>query len=234
MASVFIYNILPLKTSRKKNMTIALAVAVAVGFLPAASAAIFTHSWDTVNDLMGMHGKFSADAIPSDEAVKFIADRYAGMATIGCGCGKENSTMEADSVHFATRIKAVNPAANVGMYYRSDMALELAQCSSHSAEWNSHPEWWLKDDKGNYIKEHGSTHVMDFSNPECADFFAGVYLSVLNVKLASGNPAVDYIYMDGAGCSDTEYRTGIGPTRSRAICGGKMAMIATPAETGKI
>jgi hypothetical protein len=112
------------------------------------------------------------------------------------------------------------------MYYRSDMALELAECSSHSAEWNSHPEWWLKDDNGTYIKDHGNTHMMDFSNPECANFFAGVYLSVLNVKLASGKPAVDYIYMDGAGCSDTEYQPGIGPTRSRAICGGKMAMIA--------
>ena len=53
-----------------------------------------------------------------------------------------------------------------------------------------------------------------------------VYLSVLNVKLTSGKPVIDYIYMDGAGCSKTEYQKGIGPVRSNAICSGKMAMIA--------
>jgi hypothetical protein len=83
----------------------------------------------------------------------------------------------------------------------------------------------LKDDKGNYIKEHGATHMMDFSNQACADFFASVYLSVLDVKLASGKPLVNYIYMDGAGCSKTEYQKGIGPARSDAICSGKLGMI---------
>jgi hypothetical protein len=106
------------------------------------------------------------------------------------------------------------------------MALELAQCSRNSSQWNAHPEWWLKDDKGAYIKEHGTTHMMDFGNPAVREFFAGVYLGVLDTKLASGKPVIDYIYMDGAGCSKTQYQPGIGPARSDAICSGKLAMIA--------
>ena len=51
------------------------------------------------------------------------------------------------------------------MYYRSDMALELAQCSTFSTVWNAHPEWWLKDDKGIPVKEHGSTPMMVTREP---------------------------------------------------------------------
>jgi len=204
-------------------------LALVIAAAAASRGTIFRHSWDTVNDVMGMHGKFtSGDAadFPTDETFAFIAKTYAGMATIGCGCGKGNATMEDTSVRAAGKIKALNPSANVGMYYRSDMALELATCSSHSKMWNSHPDWWLKDDKGSYIKEHGTSHMMDFSNLQCANFFASVYLTVLDAKLPSGKPAVDYIYMDGAGCSKTAYQPGIGPARSDAICTGKMAMIA--------
>jgi len=205
----------------------ATAILAAATIPATAHAAIFKHGWDRVGNVMGMHGKFgSADALPSDEQLGFIAKTYSGMATIGCGCGKTKATMEDASVQAATKLKGMNADGIVGMYYRSDMALELAHCSTYSAEWNAHPEWWLKDDSGKYIEEHGKTHMMDFSNQECADFFSSVYLYVLNKKLPSGKPAVDYIYMDGAGCDKTEYQPGIGPTRSEAICTGKMNMIS--------
>lgn len=197
------------------------AAAVAVS---AAPTPIFKHSWDTVGDLMGMHGKFKT--MPSDEQLAFIAKTYPGMATIGTGCSMGNVTMEDASIEAATAIKAVNADANVGMYYRSDMALELASCSNSMAEWNAHPEWFLKDDKGNVIKKNGKAHMMDFSQQACADFFASVYLYVLNKKLPSGKPVVDYIYMDGADCDKTQFQKGIGPARSNAICTGKLNMIA--------
>ena len=36
-----------------------------------------------------------------------------------------------------------------------------------------------------------------------------------------------YVYMDGAGCSETAYATGVGPARSKVVCRGKMGMIAS-------
>ena len=69
--------------------------------------------------------------------------------------------MEDATIAAGRKIKAANPEANVGMYYRSDMALELADCSPSSAAWNAHPEWWLKDDKGNYVTKNGKAHQFD-------------------------------------------------------------------------
>jgi hypothetical protein len=135
--------------------------------------------------------------------------------------------MEDATIAAGRKIKAANPEANVGMYYRSDMALELADCSPSSAAWNAHPEWWLKDDKGNYVTKNGKAHQFDFSNPACAAFFTSVYRYVLDKTLPSGKPVINYMYMDGAGCSKTEYAPGIGAARSDAICTGKMNMIAT-------
>ena len=122
-------------------------LATAVVSLPTTvGAAIYTHSWDTVSDVMGMHGKFNQDTFPSDDTLGFVAKNYPGMATIGTGCGKTtNTTMEDASIIAAKKIKAVNAKANVGMYFRSDEALELAQCSNHSNEWNSHPEVWEEE-----------------------------------------------------------------------------------------
>ena len=53
-----------------------------------------------------------------------------------------------------------------------------------------------------------------------------MYQYVLDAKLPSGKPVITYMYMDGAGCSNTAYFAGIGPARSEAICSGKMDMIA--------
>ena len=82
-----------------------VAIAAAV---PGASGKIFSHGWDTVSDVMGMHGKFGS-AYPTDKASAFIAGHYAGMATIGCGCEIANVTMEDASVKAARKIKAINP-----------------------------------------------------------------------------------------------------------------------------
>ena len=82
-------------------------VAAIAAAVPGASATIFSHGWDTVADVMGMHGKFSA--YPTDEASAFIAGHYPGMATIGCGCEIANVTMEDASVKAARKIKAINP-----------------------------------------------------------------------------------------------------------------------------
>jgi hypothetical protein len=54
----------------------------------ATGATIYRHSWDTVGDVMGMHGKFSSpDSQPSAASIKFAADHY-GMVTTGGSCPK--------------------------------------------------------------------------------------------------------------------------------------------------
>ena len=73
-------------------------------------------------------------------------------------------------------MKAANPKVLIGMYWRSDFALELAECSSFSGEWNAHSdEWRLRNDSGAIIE---SKEYIDYSNPAAREFFARVLVNV--------------------------------------------------------
>jgi len=198
----------------------------AASCLPSAAhgTAIYRHGWATVADVMGMHGKFkSADALPSDAAVAFVAEHY-GMVTTGSGCPKtSHMTLEDATLSVAARIKAINPQVKVGMYWRTGMDKEIAQCSNASAALKAHGTGlFLRDDKGTLV----SPDALDYSNKDARAFFADVLLNVVKQTLSSGQPAVDYVYLDGAGGSATQFAPGIGPARSVLLLADKMAWLA--------
>ena len=98
------------------------------------------------------------------------------------------------------------------MYWRTDFALELAQCNDHSAEWNAHADkWTLKSDNGPPL----SKAYIDYSNPDAAAFFAKVLLDTL----ADGT--LDYVYCDGAGTTFGTHFDGVSPQRTLAIMTAK-------------
>lgn len=79
----------------------------------AAGASVFRHKWDTVADLMGMHGQ-GGSAVPS--SIEFAANHY-GMITTAAPCDSEGAaTIEDGTLAVARKLKAVKPAALVGMY----------------------------------------------------------------------------------------------------------------------
>ena len=78
-----------------------------------------------------------ADAI---EGGRWASHHYAQITT-GTGCagwvdGTPGHTIEDAVRAVGAAVKKENPAALVGMYWRTDFALELAECSDFSAEWN--------------------------------------------------------------------------------------------------
>ena len=96
--------------------------------LAANAAKPFVHSWDTVGAVLGMHGAFGHNT-PTDADVEFIANNYA-VVTMAGGCNSSSPVTQEDaSLSVARRIKEVNPNVTVGMYFRSDFAMELADCS---------------------------------------------------------------------------------------------------------
>jgi hypothetical protein len=188
---------------------------IALLLLPSVSGTPFTHSWDTVRDVLGMHGKFkSIDAYPPKEAIEYVAKNYPFITT-GSGCGK-SGTIEEGVVNVATQIKAINPKARVGMYYRSDFVMEIADCSGFAQEWKDHPEWYLKDDDGKVIK-HGSEFRIDYSNPDAAAFFAKVLFNVTTFLMPNGQPAVDFVYIDGDPSYSKPYDANISPERTQKL-----------------
>lgn len=172
-------------------------------------------SWDTVGDVMGMH----ADTCEATEAqIQFMAQHYRRITSANMCKRVGNATIEDATLVTATRLKAVNPSIRVGMYWRSDFALELAECSGFKNEWAAHPEWRLKDDAGKVIDRGGGIYFIDYLNPDAAAFFAKVLVNVSRSLLPSGAPVLDYIYIDGDPSESVKgLRPGVGPERSEQL-----------------
>ena len=122
---------------------------------PVLGAQPYTHGWATVGDMMAMHGKYSKMQRPLDADIQFVAEHYS-MITTGTGCAPNATmTIEESVLETAGRIKAAKPTVPVGMYWRTDFALELAACSGFADAWKSHPEYRLKDDAGGVVGKPG-------------------------------------------------------------------------------
>ena len=93
-------------------------------------ATVMKHKWDTVADLMGMHGQ---GGTATSEAINFAAKNY-GQITTAAPCEAQGPTMEDGTLQLARKLKAANPATLVGMYWRTDMVSEIAKCSNFTAE----------------------------------------------------------------------------------------------------
>jgi hypothetical protein len=204
-------------------MFLAMFLASLIGGVHAGTE-IYTHGWDTVHDVMGMHGKFgSADDLPSDASLKFVGANYP-FVTTGSGCAKKSKmSLEDASLYVAAKIKAANPKTKVGMYWRTDMAKEISQCSNFSSELKTHgTDWFLRDDN-NTLVQKGNDYIWDYSNKDGAAFFANAITNVVKQTLPSGAPAMDYIYLDGPGWGDIK---GISTARNAKLRAAKMAWLA--------
>ena len=163
----------------------------------AAAATIYRHQWGTVADVMGMHGQGAP--VPPSAAIDFAAQNYA-MITTAAQCvtagGGGAPTIEDGTLAVARSIKKVNPAAIVGMYWRTDMALEIALCSNFTAELKSHgDDYYLRDDHGNLALKHGDV-MWDYSNKEGVALFRRALVNVVK-QTEGGKPLIDYIFLDG-------------------------------------
>ena len=82
----------------------------------AAGAPVYTHTWDTVADMMAMHGQGANVSEPS--ILKFAATHY-GQITTAAPCSPseyaKGHTMEDLTLDVARGLKAANPATLVGM-----------------------------------------------------------------------------------------------------------------------
>ena len=179
---------------------------------------------------MAMHGKYSNMERPADADIEYVVKHYRGMITTGTGCAKGAAagTIEESVLETAARIKAINPKAVVGMYWRMDFALELAGCSGFAEEWKAHPEYRLKNDNGVVVGAPGH-YYYDYLNPAASGFFAKVLLNATTWTMPSGKPILDYIYCDGAGSWATPrpFAPGIGLARSQKLLEAKHAMLAS-------
>jgi hypothetical protein len=159
--------------------------------------------------------------VPPQKDIEFVSNNYP-LITTGTGCGglvNQSNTIEQAVLAVGARIKAVNSKAMVGMYWRSDFALELKTCSGFADEWNAHEAaWTVKADDGTTVP--GKAYI-NYSNPDAAAFFQKVLVNVTLAQTPAGAPIIDYIYIDGdpsmASCA-RGIRPGVSPERSLQLC----------------
>jgi hypothetical protein len=187
-----------------------------------AGASIFRHKWDTVSDVMGMHGQ-GGTALPS--SIGFAANHY-GMITTAAACDREAgaSTIEDGTLALARKIKAANPATLTGMYWRTDFVGEIASCSNFTAELRATGNSsFLRDDNGQLALEHGHSVMWDYSNTAGIALFARALVNVVNQTLSNGAPVLDYLFLDGP---DWQPLPNISAARNAALRAAKMAFFA--------
>ena len=187
----------------------------------ATAGTVFKHSWDTVADLMGMHGQ-GGSATPS--AIDFAAKNY-GMITTAAPCNAQE-TMEDGTLALARKLKAANPNALVGMYWRTDFIGEIATCSNFSAALKATGNSsYLRDDFGNFALEHGHNFMWDYSNKDGVALFARALVNVVNQTLNDDGktPVLDYLYLDGP---DWQPLANISAKRNSMLSAAKMAFFA--------
>ena len=158
----------------------------------AAGAPVYKHAWGTVADMMAMHGQGANVSEPS--ILKFAATHY-GQITTAAPCSEseyaKGHTMEDLTLDVARGLKAANPAALVGMYWRTDFIGEIASCSNFTAALKATGNSsYLRDDNGNLALEHGHSVMWDYSNKPGVALFAQALLNVVNQTLSDGKPVL--------------------------------------------
>ena len=204
-----------------------LLLAAAAGSAAAAAGApVYRHKWDTVADMMAMHGQ---GANVSERSILEFAATHYGQITTAAPCSEaeyaRGNTMEDLTLEVARGLKAANPDVLVGMYWRTDFVGEIATCSNFTAELaatgNSS---FLRDDNGNLALEHGHAVMWDYSNKPGVALFARALVNVVNQTLAgSGKPVLDYLYLDGP---DWQELPNISKARNAQLKADKMAFFA--------
>ena len=174
------------------------------GAMMTGAAPVYRHKWDTVADLMAMHGQSANVSEPS--ILEFAATHY-GQITTAAPCSKaeyeKGTTMEDRTLDVARGLKNANPEVLVGMYWRTDFVGEIASCSNFTAELEATGNSsFLRDDNGNLALEHGNAVMWDYSNKPGVALFARALVNAVSQTLPNGKPILDYLYLDGPDWQD--------------------------------
>lgn len=139
-------------------------------------------SWDTV-PVIGHFGK-SQDVLTDDE-IQFVADHYPLVVLEkGHGINTKGST-EAGTLHDAARLKKANPSIKVIFYWNAFIDYGGMYRPAVENTFDRHPEWALKDLKGNFVRVRGNKRY-DHSNAALRKWWTDVAADIVNTENIDG------------------------------------------------
>lgn len=153
-----------------------------------------------------------------------ILEKYRVVSLEKCTGISSNATTEDAIYSTAVKLKAIDPTIKIFFYLATDQ--QGLRCYAANAEFMKHPEWWLKDDHGNYVNT-SSGPLMDCSNSAAAAWWATIPLRGDGNGTYKGKPVselIDGVLADSGGYE--RYSNGnISVTRLEALEDAKFNMI---------
>eukprot|EP00039_Didymoeca_costata_P005394 m.81292 g.81292 ORF g.81292 m.81292 type:complete len:416 (-) comp12802_c0_seq4:27-1274(-) len=164
-------------------------------FLPSATGNSVSHDWGQLKTMMW--ADYRSPTLLNDSEASFLATHYAVLSLEKC-TGQSDGFHSEDGVYMtAKKLKAINPNLKVFFYW--GVELQGYQCSRTLQALNkTHPEYFLKDDHGNFVTIDGYPQL-DYRLQEARDFWTS---QPFNIG-PDAHLYIDGILADGAGPRDT-------------------------------
>eukprot|EP00041_Stephanoeca_diplocostata_P028183 m.789701 g.789701 ORF g.789701 m.789701 type:complete len:419 (+) comp23324_c0_seq11:324-1580(+) len=166
--------------------------------LTAEATAVLRHGWDTVADMVFMHG--GNKSVISRDALEFAASHYKMVAFSNCyGVDGGGTLQEEAALLSAQEMRKMNPDIKNVFYWKGDLYSQIKGCSTAGAEFVQHPEWILRDDHG---KEAGRGEI-NSRDPSFREFYINHIVTLFKSMDATNKskPLLDILYLDGLGDS---------------------------------
>ena len=168
-------------------------------------AALPQFSWDTLP--VFFHSANSTGQY-NDDALKVIAKFQ--MATIEKSMGYDVKDVddEDEMVLAMKAIKAVNP--KIGTYFYMNSHKDRLKMTRMAREFNKHPDYALRDEKGVKVKNNQGVYVFDVSKPEVRKWWLNICLNA--TKYANG----DGCYCDSSQRVNATFTPRLSPSKEKA------------------
>lgn len=168
---------------------LALAACAATTVTVAADTRPHLHDWSRAQTWV----EFSFSTRPTDAQIAFVANHY-DLVGVGACLQALNMTAEETFAETAKRLKAANPTVTVLWYQNSQVSIS-GPCYAADAEFEAHPQWWVRNDTGGVIYD-GAFKYINASVPAARQWFVSTAVGVM--KKATLQYA-DGVWQDGSG-----------------------------------
>lgn len=193
------------------------------------------HGWATSAEMT--FADFNPRNLLTDTEAQFAASKYKILSLEKCTAIGSGVKTEEAIYTTARQLKKIDPTIKVMFYLATDQ--QGLGCYAANDTMASHPEWWLKDDKGKVITSHGNP-LLDCTVKAARDWWTSIPLLGDGDGTFQGQPVselIDGVLADSAGWSNYP---GISQARLEALVDAKFQMLAelqdkmTTANGGKV
>ncbi len=126
-------------------------------------------SWDTV-PLFAHLGQ--SEGFFTDDQIRYLARFPVVVIEKTQGIDVKPNNVEAHMIREFKRIHVLNPSCTLIAYMNG--FINWPRCYASNAEFLQHPEWSLRDKKGNLVLKNDRHFQYDLSNPEMRDWWLGM------------------------------------------------------------